>query len=144
MQKDTQVISFFIALAKAHTILSNRFDIGLDGLSFNEFLILFYLEHADEKQMRRVDLARKIGLTPSGVTRLLLPMEKVHLVKSGTIETDARVRFVEATDAGREKYTEALERMQFLGEEVLPSTKSKELTPMIEFLIAMSGKALVV
>jgi DNA-binding MarR family transcriptional regulator len=50
--------------------------------------------------MRRVDLARALGLTPSGVTRLLDGLEREHLVEKGTCERDARVTYAVLTEAG--------------------------------------------
>jgi len=142
MTKIDSGVKFFINLGKTQTILANRFDKGLGGLGFNEFLILFHLEQADKQQMRRVDLAEKIGMTASGVTRLLLPMEKVHLLKSGPIADDARARFVTATPAGKQKFTEALERLEFLAEDIIPAGKIKELNVLSDLLVEVGGKAL--
>ncbi len=77
-------------IAKIESILARRFDSGLGGVGFNEFIILFRLSQAENEKVRRIDLAEQIGLTASGVTRILLPMEKVGLVKRGTDERDAR------------------------------------------------------
>ena len=137
-------IKFFINLEKTQSILSHRFDRGLGGLSFSEFLILFYLDQADGQKMRRVDLAEKIGMTASGVTRLLLPMEKIHLIKSGPTEKDARVRFVTISPAGKEKLTEALERLEILAEEIIPTTKTKEIEIFSDLLIEISGRGLMI
>jgi DNA-binding MarR family transcriptional regulator len=137
-------VKFLVNLAKAQSILTRRFDRGLGGLGFNEFLVLISLHQADEQKMRRVDLAEKIGMTASGVTRILLPMEKVHLIKSGPVEDDARVRFVTATPAGKEKLSEALERIDLLMEEVIPSSKMKEVETFSNLLLEIGGKALMV
>jgi DNA-binding MarR family transcriptional regulator len=102
MSSTHSAIKFFISLAKTQSILTNRFDRGLGGLGFNEFLILYYISQAEDQKISRIELAKKIGMTASGVTRLLLPMEKVHLVKSGPVEDDARIRFVLMTSAGKE------------------------------------------
>jgi len=135
-------VRFFISLGKTQTILSNRFDRSLNGLGFNEFLILFYLDQAEDNKLKRVELADKIGMTASGVTRLLLPMEKVHLINSGPVETDARVRYVNITKAGREKMTEAIERLELLAEDVIPKDKVKDLDGISELLITIGGKTL--
>ena len=50
--------------------------------------------------MRRVDLAEGLGLTPSGVTRLLDGLERQGLVAKGTCAADARVSYAVLTDAG--------------------------------------------
>lgn len=141
MNKINPLIKFFINLGKTQTILTHRFDRGLGGLGFNEFLILFYLSQADNEEMRRIDLAEQIGMTASGVTRLLLPMEKIHLIKSGPIESDARVRIVSISTAGKEKLSEALERLGFLAEDIIPVAKINEVKSFSEFLIEIGGRA---
>lgn len=135
-------IKFFLNLGKAQAALSQRFDRGLGGLGFSEFLILISLDQAEDGKMRRVDLAKKIGLTASGVTRLLLPMEKVGLVKSGPVEDDARVRFVVLAPGGKRKLDEAMERLEILAAELIPSSRNRELSALSELLMEIGGKAL--
>jgi len=144
MTKINKSIEFFINLYKTQTILNSRFDRGLGGLSFSEFLILFHLSQAEGEKMRRVDIADKIGLTPSGVTRLLLPIEKVHLVKSGPIEKDARVRFVQLASAGKQKLAETLERLEVLAEDIIPNKKTKEIESLSGLLMEIGGRALMI
>lgn len=135
-------IQFFIDLGKTQTILANRFDRSLGGLGFNEFLILFYINQSDNQKMRRVDLADKIGMTASGVTRLLLPMEKVGLVKSGSAEKDARVRFVSIASGGKQKLSEAIERLGFLADDIIPNKNTKEIQTLSKLLVEIGGRAL--
>jgi DNA-binding MarR family transcriptional regulator len=142
MKKTNASVKLIIGLAKTQTILSNRFDRGLGGLGFSEFLILYHLAQAAEQKMRRVDIADKIGLTASGVTRQLLPMEKVHYVKSGPNENDARVRWVIITDAGKQRLTEALERLELLSEEIIINCADKKLNQFTEFINEIGGRAL--
>src|SRR4051812_48921539 len=86
-------LAFFIDLAKAKTVLSRRFDnrLSFHGLGFSDFMILYHISLSQDQKMRRTDLAEKIGLTASGVTRLLLPMEKIGLIKRESNEQDGRV-----------------------------------------------------
>jgi DNA-binding MarR family transcriptional regulator len=51
--------------------------------------------------LRRVDLAAAVGLSPSGVTRALAPLERRGLVARQPNPRDARVAFASLTDAGR-------------------------------------------
>ena len=50
--------------------------------------------------MKRVELAERVGLTASGVTRMLGPMEKIGLVVKKATLRDARVSLVELTPSG--------------------------------------------
>ena len=47
------------------------------GTSFSEFLILKAITENGEAGIRRVDLAERVNLTISGVTRALAPLEKL-------------------------------------------------------------------
>ncbi len=68
---------------------------------------LALLSQAEERALRRVDLARELGLTPSGVTRLLDGLERDGLVAKGTCDKDARVTYAVLTDAGAERLERA-------------------------------------
>jgi DNA-binding MarR family transcriptional regulator len=142
MVKASKKVKFIINLARTQTIINNRFDRGLGGLGFNEFLILYHLSQADDGKIRRVDIADKIGMTASGVTRLLLPMEKVGLVKSGPVDADARVRSVILASGGRQKLEEALERIEYLAGEIIVPGQAKKIDEYMEFITELSGRIL--
>lgn len=70
------------------------------GTSFSEFLILRAINQKGAGGIRRVDLAEQVGLTVSGVTRALAPLEKQGYVETLDEATDARVRKVAMTVTG--------------------------------------------
>lgn len=88
--------------AAATRLLSARLQAEY-GLTINDYEALFLLSNADEGRLRRVDLARQLLLTPSGVTRLLEGLEASGLVERGTCPSDLRVAYAQLTDAGRER-----------------------------------------
>jgi len=141
MKKINPSIKFILDLTKTQAILTRRFDSGLGGLGLNEFTILYNLSVAHDEKLRRIDLANKIGLTASGVTRLLLPMEKIGLVKSGASENDARARYVMIAPGGKRKLTEAIERAELLMHDLVPIEKNKKLEELSEFLSQLSASA---
>lgn len=134
MRKINHSVKLIIELTKTQAILTRRLDSALGGLGLNEFTILYSLSAAEGEKMRRIDLANKIGLTPSGVTRLLLPMEKIGLVKSGENEGDARARYVMLASGGRKKLNQAIERMELLMNEMLRNDKKEKLQDVTEFV----------
>lgn len=71
------------------------------GISFAEFRILNALAEADDARLTRVDLASRVGLTPSGVTRALKPLEKLGMVETVRSERDSRLALAHLTRAGR-------------------------------------------
>lgn len=77
------------------------------GLSINDYEALLVLSRADGRRMRRVDLARHLVLTPSGVTRLLEGLERAGLVERAACDVDLRVTYAELTEAGAARLEEA-------------------------------------
>jgi DNA-binding MarR family transcriptional regulator len=125
--KINQKVQLFVDISRAQSMLSRRFDSSLDGISLNEFIILLNLTLSKDGKMRRNDLAEKVGLTPSGVTRLLLPMEKIGLIKKESDKNDARASFVLIAPGGKRKFKEAMERAEILSNDLLPKTSNKEI-----------------
>ena len=72
------------------------------GLSANDFETLLHLSHAEDGAMRRIDLAERLRLTPSGVTRLLDGLEQTGLTDRRDCPTDARVTYAVITRRGRQ------------------------------------------
>ena len=139
MNKISQNVNLLFNIAKFQTELSRRLDSRLGGLGFNEFIILYHLSQSDDKKMRRIDLADKVGLTASGVTRLLLPMEKVGLISKEANEHDARVSYVVLAPGGKEKLSEGLERIELFAEELITEDKLNKVEELSS-LIAEIGK----
>ena len=133
-------IKFFINLATAQSQVTRRFDRGLGGLGLSEFIILHAISLAPGQQISRVELADKVGLTPSGVTRLLLPMEKVGLVKRENDPQDARISLVALAPGGRRKFEEAVERAELIAAELLPASSTRQLKAFSSLLSEMGGK----
>jgi DNA-binding MarR family transcriptional regulator len=77
------------------------------GLSINDFECLLLLARAEERRMRRVDLAQQLILTASGVTRLLDGLEKEGWVDRAACASDRRVTYAVLTDAGYRKLQQA-------------------------------------
>ena len=94
-------MELFLNLAKTQAMLSRRFDNSLGGLGFNEFIILYHLSQAPDQKLSRITLSEKLGLTASGITRILLPMEKIGLVGKETHIHDARISLVLLAPGGK-------------------------------------------
>jgi DNA-binding MarR family transcriptional regulator len=77
------------------------------GLTMNDYEVLLHLAHAPERRLRRVDLAKSVLLTPSGITRLLEGLERAGYVERASCSSDARVTYALLTDEGYQKLREA-------------------------------------
>nr|BFD24913.1 MAG: hypothetical protein JST_2040 [Candidatus Parcubacteria bacterium] len=132
----TTMLNYLSANARFQAKLARRLDAALNGLSLHELLIMEHLAAAPEK-LRAAQLADLMGLTPSGVTRLLLPMIKIGLVKRQPDPHDARSSLIELSRAGREKLAEGLERLKDFAEDNFPAPQQKKLialTPTLQEL----------
>jgi DNA-binding MarR family transcriptional regulator len=99
-----------LAFAAAWNRLERRLDHSLGairGISLAEYRLLRALGDAPGSQASRVDLAQAVGLTPSGVTRALRPMEKLGIVSTVRSKRDARLAIAALTPAGREVLNDA-------------------------------------
>ncbi|MEU9047284.1 MULTISPECIES: MarR family winged helix-turn-helix transcriptional regulator [unclassified Kitasatospora] len=100
-----------LRLVRTQTAVVKRFDAslsGLHGVSLSDFTLLLHLAQAPDGRMRRVDLAEALGLTASGVTRGLAPLERIGLVTREATARDARVAYAALTPTGRERLADML------------------------------------
>lgn len=109
MPKITPAMQLVLTLSTLHGQLIKKIDRRLNshGISFTEYLVLHHLHGAKSQTMRRIDLAESVGLSASGVTRLLNPMEKIGLVAKELSPRDARVSLVRLSAAGQVCYRDA-------------------------------------
>ncbi|MBB6270648.1 DNA-binding MarR family transcriptional regulator [Pedobacter cryoconitis] len=127
-------------LSKVQAVISRRFDrLNIHGIGFNDFMVLYLLQQSADEKMRRIDLADKIGVTASGITRMLLPMEKRGLLTRETNERDARVSYVVLTPAGKQLFENAEKTAKILAEEIIPAGKSKNMNLLSDLLIRFGG-----
>ncbi|HEX3224598.1 MAG TPA: MarR family transcriptional regulator [Gaiellaceae bacterium] len=73
----------------------------------NDYDVLVQLYFAPERSMRRVDIARAVLLTASGITRLLDGLERNGWVEKKACSTDARVSYAALTETGIAKFEDA-------------------------------------
>ncbi len=130
-------LDFCLRLAKAHGALVRWFDgrLGtMHGLSFGDFAMLLELSRAPEEKLRRIDLADQLGLTASAVTRALIPLERIGLVKRERDLRDARVGYAVLTKTGERVLRESLSSAEVISEDVVPSGKTPDLGRLSELL----------
>ncbi len=99
-----------LALAAANITVERRLDRHLGsirGISLAEYRLLRALADAPQTRASRVALASLVGLTPSGVTRALRPLERFGYVATTKNDRDARLALATLTEAGRELVDDA-------------------------------------
>ena len=100
----------WVRFLRAHAALTRALSADLvaeHGLTINDYEVLLHLQRAPEQMMRRVDLAERVLLTASGITRLLEGLEGAGLVERADCPTDRRVVYAKLTEAGEQKLREA-------------------------------------
>lgn len=135
MQSIKQEMSFVMNLWTINTITSKRIDGWLGavhGIGFTEYMALFHLKNAHNKTMRRIDLAQKIGVTASGITRLISPMEKIGLVVKETNPRDARVSLVKLSSTGETILTDATTSFEETSKNILKDIEVKKIKNSLE------------
>ena len=93
-----------LRLFRARSFLESRLapELGsVHGVGLNELLLLMQLTQAPLQRLRRVDLAARLNISQSTVTRMTLPMEKIGLVARESDPRDSRVGYVVLAKSGR-------------------------------------------
>lgn len=138
-------VEAFIGLVRAHASVTRELSGQLlddHGLTLSDFEALLRLSRAEGGMMRRVDLAREILLTPSGVTRLLEGLERAGYVEKKTCESDARVTYAALTAAGRSKLKAASRTHRAQIDALFSASySSAELAKLGELLERFGGRA---
>jgi len=80
---------------------------AVHGLSVNEFFLLMHLDRAPSRKLARVDLAKRMHVSASTVTRMVAPMEKTGMLAREASRRDSRVAFVVLRAAGSKRLREA-------------------------------------
>jgi DNA-binding MarR family transcriptional regulator len=91
------------ALLHAHHDVTERLDGELrehHGLSFGAYDVLLRLARAPGRCLRMSDLAERVWLSPSGLTRMIDRLEGQGLVERIGYKGDGRVTMARLTEAG--------------------------------------------
>ncbi|HXV58509.1 MAG TPA: MarR family transcriptional regulator [Gaiellaceae bacterium] len=131
-------VAAWTRLLRAHAAATRVLSAGLQaqhGVGLNDFEALVLLAGAEERRLRRVDLARQLGLTPSGITRLLDGLEEAGLVARAACPVDRRVVYAQLTDAGADLLAAAsrahVGAIEALLEEHLAPAELEELAALL-------------
>ena len=107
---DEEEMAAWRALLTAHRRLVHRLDSELQAsqeLSVADYGVLVELSEAEEGRMRMSELAERLGLSPSGLTRRLDSMVRGGLVERRSCPTDRRGTFAVLTPEGRTRLAQA-------------------------------------
>jgi DNA-binding MarR family transcriptional regulator len=103
---DTRELRAWRGLLRVHAQLSKALDAQLlaaHGLPLTSYEVLMYLSDAEGGRMRMNELADRVLLSRSGLTRLVDRLEREGYLERCSCAHDARGAFAVITPAGREK-----------------------------------------
>ena len=111
---------------------------GVRGISFAEYRLLEVLARRTDSGCSRVALAECVGLTASGVTRALRPLEKLRVVTTNKSDRDARLALAALTPSGRTLFEDARSVVNDVVADVLGRQPGKRhrVADLVEALIA--------
>lgn len=89
-----------LGLGRAEAALRRRVEAGLP-LGLTGIALLRELDAVVGGRLRAADLAQRLQLSPSGVTRAMEPLIALGLVERAIHDRDARARYLGITPAGR-------------------------------------------
>jgi DNA-binding MarR family transcriptional regulator len=95
---------------RAHAALSRQLDAelqSLHSLTLNDYDVLVQLRDAEGGALRMSDVAERVVLTRSGITRLVDGLQRDGLVERANCPNDARAVHAKITDYGRQRLAEA-------------------------------------
>jgi DNA-binding MarR family transcriptional regulator len=119
----------FLGIRRTVALWETRVDAELGaahGIGLSDFAALHHLAEAPGARLRRIDLARKLALTPSGVTRLLAPLERRGIVAREADGNDARATFAVLTRAGKTLAKDATASVTVIAEAILGSLGDRD------------------
>ena len=139
MTEFTQEMQLCLQIPLLQSRINKRIDntLSLHGIGFTEFQVMYYLSQAQGTALRRIELASAIGLSASGVTRLLLPMEKNRLVTKERNARDARVSLVKLTKSGNKILEDTMQSFSEITESLLQSLDNKEISHLLKLIIKL-------
>ena len=136
--------AFVVAHATIVPVLDR--ELGAAGVSLNEFEILTWLARAGRRGLRMSDLASRVVLSPSGVTRAVDQLERDGLVERRVVERDKRAAMATLTADGRATLRKAVNvhvrglREHFL--QHLSRTELQQLADALEAILEGEGSSL--
>ena len=122
--------AFLVAHAQIRRQLERELQ-AEQSLGLAEYEVLLLLARADERRMRMSDLADRLGLSRSGVTRLIDRLQTDQLVERTSCDTDRRGAWATLNDAGYQRLRRASPtHLRGVGEHFLDRIPAGELTAL--------------
>jgi len=110
-------------------LIDERFTSALSallGVSLREVMLMLFVKNAPASKLSRVELAMRLCVSPSTVTRATKPLEKIGLIESKSDSRDARLSYVVLTSAGVKLLKNAEKALEQLSQDFLSKSLSEK------------------
>jgi DNA-binding MarR family transcriptional regulator len=144
----TPALAAWLPLLEAHSVITDALERDLQrehGIALGWLEVLIFLGDEEDGRMRMQDLADRVLLSKSGVTRLVDRMEDAGLVSRASCRDDRRVTYAVITPAGAATATRAAPALvqgidTHLGAH-LSATELRTLRSLLLKVVAGHGRA---
>jgi len=102
----TEELRAWRGMLQVHAAVTRALDAELraeHGLALSSYEVLMLLGEADQERLRMADIANRVLVSRSGLTRLIDRLVEAGLVERCACADDGRGAFAQLTAAGREK-----------------------------------------
>ncbi|MEH6556298.1 MAG: MarR family transcriptional regulator [Oceanicoccus sp.] len=114
---------------RASALIDERFTgalSALHGVSLREVTLMLYVRNSPGSKLSRIELAKRLCVSPSTVTRAAKPLEKIGLIDRKSNSRDARLSYVVLTASGNKLLGHAEKTLEQLSKDFLSRHLSKE------------------
>lgn len=130
---------------RAHGAVVRRLDADLErerGLSLADYEVLVHLSDDPDRRLRMSDLAGRVLLSRSGLTRLVDRLERAGLVRRERCPNDARGTFAVLTDGGWRRLEDAYPtHLRGVRDYVIDELSAAELSTLHQLLQRVACRA---
>jgi DNA-binding MarR family transcriptional regulator len=107
---DEQELRAWRGMLQVHAAMTSSLDRQMHaehGLSVSAYEVLMFLADAPDRRLRMAEIADRVLLSRSGLTRLVDRLVALGLVRRNACADDGRGSFAELTEAGQAKFAAA-------------------------------------
>lgn len=141
MSAITSSLKIFLNINLIQLNAIKKFDacLSLHGITMTDFIILYHLSLSPDEKLRRIDLAEKVGLTASGITRILSPLEKLGMVRREANSRDARVSYVKLAPSGKRTLNDTIKYAEEIAANLIDKIKPTKIEELSQLLYDLGG-----
>ncbi|QDU35548.1 HTH-type transcriptional regulator MhqR [Poriferisphaera corsica] len=139
MAKDSVSAMIVIQNALLASAMSKRVGnhLCVHGLSVSDYLVMHYLNGSPHGAVPRIELAEHLGMSASGVTRMIAPMERNNIIEKEANPRDARQSLVRLSETGRQLFKDAHKSFEYIAEEMVKHLSENQRMRLIELMSRM-------